>query len=415
MFSRHTLITSLDIGASSTKAVIAETDGRGYVEHLGHGQVVTAGLKNDVINDIRALGESIGNCLEQAEEMASVRAGSLVVSIGGEHVRIMESRGGIPLQHGRGDVRGRYINRQDIKKAIDNAGAASLSADLQVLHILPINYYVDNQKVRNPDGLNGTRLDVEVMIIAARQAVLNTIVKAAEYADCRISKFCYRSLATGRAVMSIREMDMGCCLIDVGGRHTDIAVFKQGRMVFTSTLTLGGENITADTSSLFEIGWDEAEKIKLTYGHCTAKLTDDVEFQVTGVRDGALWRTVRQSEFGTQVVQPRVEEIVEEAMKVISNTVDQTEFPGGVVLTGGVTRVPGFVGLASAILPVAVKSGQNSGLENMNEISASPDFSTALGLVLMDMERRMNRREDVMDNPLSRWCGRFLRKIHTVL
>ncbi|MDF1578859.1 MAG: cell division protein FtsA [Desulfurivibrionaceae bacterium] len=411
MFSRHTLITALDIGASSTKAVIAETDCRGYVELLGHGQVATAGQKGDVINDIRELGESIAACVEKAEDMASVRAGSLVVSVGGEHVRIMNSRGGIPLDHGRG----RYINRQDIKKVIDNAGATPLSADLQVLHILPINYYVDGQKVRNPDGLSGARLDVAVMIIAARQSVLNSIVKAAEYADCRVSRFCYRPLATGRAVMSSREMDMGGCLVDVGGRHTDIAVFKGGRMIFTSTLALGGENITADISALLEIGWDEAEKIKLSHGHCTAKLTDDVEFQVTGVRDGALWRTVRKSEFGVQVIQPRVEEILEEAMGSLLNSVDQAQLPGGVVLTGGVTRLPGFVGLASAILPVAVKNGLNSGLENMKEISGAPDYSTALGLVLMDMARRLSRREDVMDNPLSRLYGRLMRKIHAVI
>jgi cell division protein FtsA len=415
MFSRHTLITSLDIGASSTKAVIAEVDRQGYVELLGHGRVATSGLKDDVINDIRELGESIAACVEKAEDMASVRAGSLVVSVGGEHVRIMESRGGIPLHHGRGGGGNRYINRQDIKKAIDNAGAAPVSTSLQVLHVLPTNYYVDGQKVRNPDGLSGARLDVDVMIVAAKQSVLNSIVKAAEYADCRVSKFCYRPLAAGRAVMSNREMEMGTCLVDVGGRHTDVAVFKEGRMIFTSTLALGGEDITADAGSLLEIGRSEAEKIKLSHGHCTSKLTEEVEFQVTGARDGALWRTVKKSEFGSQVVQPRVEEILEEAMKSIFNSFEQAQLPGGIVLTGGVTRLPGFVGLASVIMPASVKSGINTGFENMDETSSGPDFSTALGLVLLDMERRISRREDVMDNPLSRLCGRFLRKIHAVL
>jgi len=415
MLSRHTLITSLDIGASSIKAVIAESDGQGYVELLGHGLVTTNGLKNDVVNDIRELGESIAACVEKAEDMASAHAGSLVVAIGGEHVRIMESRGGIPLHNGRNGGSDRYINRQDIKKAIDNAGAAPLSVSLQVLHVLPTTYYVDGQKVRNPDGLSGARLDVDVMIIAAKQSVLNSIVKAAEYADCRISRFCYRPLATSRAIMSEREMDMGIGLIDVGGRHTDLAVFKEGKMIFTATLSLGGEDITADIGSLLEIGRSEAENIKLSHGHCTSKLSDDVEFQVTGVSEGTLWRNFKKSELGNSIIQPRAEEIIEEATHVIFSTVEEAQLPGGVVVSGGASMLPGFVGLASAILPVAVKSGVNSGFENMEEISVRTDYTTSLGLVLFDLERRLSRREDVMDNPLSRLYDRFMRKIHAVL
>jgi len=415
MLSRHTFTTSLDIGATSTKAVIAEVDGQGYVELLGYGQAETRGVKDDFVNDIRELGETIGASLEMAEDMASQRAGSLVVAIGGEHVRIMRSQGGIPLQISGSGGSARYVNRQDIKKAIDNAGAVPVSVALQVLHVLPINYYVDGQKVRNPEGLSGARLDVDVMIIAARQSVLNSIVKAAEYADCRISKFCYRPLATGKAVMDKREMDQGTCLIDVGGRHTDVAVFKEGRMVFTSTLALGGENITLDTGSHLEVSRSEAEKIKLNYGNCSSlPAEEDVEFQVTGVSDGSLWRTIKQSELGHQVMQPRVEEIIDESIAALYSFGEQ-EISGGAVLTGGATQLPGFTGLASAAFPFQVHSGVNSGFENMGQVSERPDYSTALGLVLLDSEQRRNRREDVMDNPLSRLCNKFLRKIHSVM
>ena len=416
MLSRHTLITSLDIGASSTKVVIAEVDSQGYAELLGHGQTPTLGFKDDVVNDIRELGDTIANSVEMAEEMASQRAGSLVVAIGGEHVRIMQSQGGIPLLHRRGDGgSGRYITRQDIKSAIDNAAAVPVSVALQILHVLPIKYYVNGQKVRNPEGLSGSRLDVDVMIVAARQSVLNSIVKAAEYADCRISKFCYRPLATGRAVIGDREMDQGACLVDIGARHTDVAVFKEGKMVFTSTLALGGENITLDSSSHLEVAIAEAEKIKLSYGHCSSSLEEDVEFQVTGVSDGALWRTIKKSVLGYNVIQPRVEEILEESLKAICCSGEQEELPGGAILTGGTSQLPGFTGLASAIFPFQVSSGVNSGFENMDEVAACPDHATALGLVLLDMEQRISRREDVMDNPVTRFCSRFLRKIHAVM
>jgi cell division protein FtsA len=415
VLSRHTLITSLDIGTSSTKAVIAEVDSHGYVELLGHGLSPTNGFKDDVVSDIRALGETIIASVEMAEEMAAQRASSLVVAIGGEHVRIMQSQGGVSLHRSGSSSSGRYINRQDLKKAIDSAAAIPVSMALQILHVLPINYYVDGQKVKNPEGLSGSHLDVDVMIIAARQTVLNSIAKAAEYADCRISKFCYRPLATGKAVMSGQEMDQGTCLIDVGGRHTDVAVFKEGRMVFTSTLALGGENITLDTCSNLDVVRSEGEKIKLNYGHCTSLLAEDVEFQVTGLSDGALWRTIKKSELGNNVIRPRAEEIIEESLLAVNGFGKGEGGVCGAVLTGGASQLPGFIGLASVILPFQVNIGVNSGFENMDEVSSRPDHSTALGLVLFDIEGRMKRREEVMDNPLSRLCSKFLRKIHSVM
>lgn len=414
MFSRRTLITSLDIGASAIKAVIAEVDNQGYAEILGHGRSPTSGLKDDVIKDIRELGEGIAASVDMAEEMASQRAGSLVVSIGGEHVRILRKRGGIEIKNG-GKRGSRYINRQDIRKAVDSAGSVIVPAALHVMHVLPINFYVDGQKVKDPEGLSGTRLEADVMIVAARQSILSSIAKAAEYADCRVNNFCYRPLATGRAVISNLEMTQGSCLVDVGGRHTDVAVFKEGRLVFATTLALGGENITLDASSQLEIGRGEAEKIKLSYGHCTSTLSEDTEFQITGVRNGELWRTIKKSDLGFNVIQPRVEEIIEESLLSISDSGEQEDLPGGAVFTGGTSQMPGFTGLASAIFPFRVNSGVNVGFENMDEVSSRPEYATALGLVLLDNERRITRRKDVMDNPLSRLCNRFIDKIHTVM
>jgi len=414
MLTRHNHITSVDIGAATTTAVIAEADSHGYVELLGHGQSPTKGFNDDTVNDIRELGASIAASVEAAEDMADIRAGSLLVALGGEHVRIMQSRGGIPL-HQAGRNSGRLINRHDIKRAIDNAGIVPMPNDLKVLHVLPVTYHVDGQRFINPEGLSGTRLDVDVMIVAARLPVMNSLAKAAEYGDYRIKNFYYRPLATGRSVLSNEEMDQGACLIDVGGSHTDVAIFREGKMLHASTLAIGGKDITFDTRSLLGVSQTEAEKIKLRFGHCKSSLQEDTEFQITGGSDGDLWRTVRKSELGHDVIQPRAEEILEEALTVICGLTENGQLPGGAVLTGGGSQLDGFRALASAILPMSVVEGVNVGFENIDQLSGRPDHSTALGMVLLDVEQRLSRREDVMDNPLSRWCGRVMRKIHTVM
>lgn len=415
MLTRHTTISAVNIGASNTTAVIADVDSKGTMVVLGYGQSKTVGMGNDLITDIRGLGGVIAECIGQAEEMAEVRAGSLVMAVGGEHVLIMKSRGGVALQHGGGRS-SRSIDRLDMNRALENAAAIPISPELQVLHVLPVNYLVDGRKVRNPEEISGTRLDVEVVVVAAKHSVLRTLMKAAEYGGSRVGKFCYRPLATSRAVLSDEELDQGSCLIDIGSRHTDVALFRENRLVFSSTLALGGSSITDDTGHLLAVNGSEAEKIKLQYGYCGTLTGEDVQFQVSGSGGGgALWRMVKKSTISGGVIQPRVEEILGEARATIDDYVIRENWPGGAVLTGGTSQLQGINEVAAGVFSFPVITGGNIGFENLDDICSRPQFATVLGLVALDSEQRQNRREEVSNNPISRWCGQVIRRMNTVL
>jgi cell division protein FtsA len=417
MLSRHTNITTVNVGSANSTAVIAEVDSEGRAGLLGYGQCASAGLSDDQITDIRELSGVIAECVGQAEEMAKLSSGALVLAIGGEHVRILNSRGGLALNPGDDERRSRNITRQDIKKVLDKAGKVVLAMDLELLHVLPGNFLVDGRRVKNPEGIGGNRLDVEVLIVAARQTIMRSLTKAAELGGYRVRKFCYRPLATSRAVLSDEELDQGACLIDIGGRHTDVALFKENRLLFSSTLLLGGANITSDAGQLLAINQQEAEKIKLKYGYCGTLAGEDVKFQLSGVGgDGALWRLVRKSALGQGVIQPRVEEILDESVAAMKEYLGGEQWMSCAALTGGTSQLPGIRDLAKVRLPFTVSSGKkNIVFDNLDEESARPEYATALGLVAYDIEQRLSRREEVRDNPLTRWCDKVIRRIHTVL
>ena len=416
MLNRHTSVSAVNIGASTTTAVIADVDSQGEMTLVGYGQCPTVGLSNDLITDIRGLGGAIAESLNQAEEMAEMQAGALVMAVGGEHVQIMKSRGGVALHQSGGARNLRSIDRSDMKTALDNASAVPISPELHVLHVLPVNYLVDGRKVRNPEELCGTRLDVEIMVVAAKHSVLRSLMKAAEYGGYRVGKFCYRPLATSRAVLSDEEMDQGSCLIDMGSRHTDVALFRENRLVFSSTLALGGAHITDDTGHLLAVSGNEAEKLKLQYGYCGTLAGEDVQFQVTGAgAGGSLWKMVKKSTIGSEVIKPRVEEILQEAKNTIDEFVVRENWPGGAVLTGGSSLLPGMREVAAGVFPFPVISGGNVGFENLDEVTSRPDFSTVLGLVAFDCAQKQNRRDDVINNRFGRWCGKVIRQIHTVI
>ncbi len=416
MLTRHTNITTVNVGSANTTAVIAEVDNEGRAGLLGYGQCASAGLSDDLITDIRELGRAIAECVGQAEEMAKQSSGPLILAIGGEHVRILNSRDGIALNPGDDEHRSRNITRQDIKKVLEKAGKVMLAMDLEQLHVLPVSFLVDGRRVKNPEGIGGNRLDVEVLVIAGRQTIMRSLMKAAEFGGYRVRKFCYRPLATSRAVLSLDELDRGACLIDIGGRHTDIALFKENRLLYSSTLVLGGANITSDTGQLLAINQQEAEKIKLKYGYCGTLAGEDLKFQLSGVGgDGALWRLVRKSALGVGVIQPRVEEIFDESVAALKGYLGREQWTGCAALTGGTSQLPGIRELARARLPFMVNAGKNIVFDNLDEESSRPEYATVLGMVAYDTEQRLSRREEVRDNPITRWCDKIIRQIHTVL
>ncbi|MBU0675937.1 MAG: cell division protein FtsA [Proteobacteria bacterium] len=421
MLTRHWIISSLDIGSSTTNAIILEVDRQDNFVLVGHGQCQTQGLVHDMVQDIGALSRVIGESVSQAEEMAGVSASGVNISIGGEHVRVLNCRGGIPLPKARTKHRQHIVDNRDIKKAIENAGSVPVPPGLRVLHVLPLNFLIDGRKVESPLGLNGVRLDVDVMIIGAKQSVLNAIAQAAEQADVRVRNFCYRPLATSRAVLTPDERLEGACVIDIGGGHTDVAIFQNGVMRHASTLTLGSDSITSDTVAMLEIPGGEAEKIKREYGHCCASLVDEHEFQVSGHgKNGCLWRTFRRSELVDSIIQPRAEEILEEALAVINGFEENGILPTSAVLTGGGAMLNGIQNLAATIFPFPIKksAGLSIGME-AGEAMIWPDtsacFATAMGLALLDMEQRRMQRQELKDHVVGRLYQKVIRGLHEIM
>src|SRR5699024_7088261 len=67
--------------------------------------------------------------------------------------------------------------------------------------------------------------------------------------------------------LSKDEKNLGVALIDIGGGCTTVSVFENDHLASTSVDPLGGDNITKDLSIGLRTSTEEAEDIKLNYGH----------------------------------------------------------------------------------------------------------------------------------------------------
>src|SRR5690606_24398893 len=153
------LVAALDIGTTAVKAIVAEGAGSARnpaARILGVGLERCAGVRRGVVRDIEETTRAIRKAMADAERMAGVKVGSVLVAIAGEHVAGKQSNGVVSITGGE-------IRTADMARVNDVAASTRLGADHELLHAIPQDYQVDQQAgISEPIGMTGTRLDVQV-------------------------------------------------------------------------------------------------------------------------------------------------------------------------------------------------------------------------------------------------------------
>src|SRR5439155_9331989 len=90
------LIVALDVGTTKVLTLVGACAGE-QLQVLGFGHAPSTGLRKGIVVDIPETAASIRASLEAAEQAANVRIGSTLVSLSGEHLASINSRGGVAL------------------------------------------------------------------------------------------------------------------------------------------------------------------------------------------------------------------------------------------------------------------------------------------------------------------------------
>ena len=281
MKQKDRYVVGLDIGSSKTCALIAEIDDE-QVRFLGLGAAESKGLRKGLIVNLDSTVSSIRRAVEEAESVANVPVESAVIGVAGNHVRGVNSRGGITL-----GSRARDIERDDVRRAIDAARNISLPEDREVLHVLPHEFRVDAQDgIRDAIGMVGQRLEANVHVVTSSIAATQNLVTAANKAGILISDTVLEPLASAESSLTQDERDLGCCLLDIGGGTTEIIVYGGAVVRHTSAVPIGGDHFTNDLAVGLRTPIPEAEKIKRRNGCATSDLLqEDGAIEIASVGD----------------------------------------------------------------------------------------------------------------------------------
>jgi len=376
------IAVGLDIGTTKICAIaLAEGERNGTYSITGCDTVANLGVNRGVIVNIEKTVEAIKTVIHKLEQQAGTKISEVVVGIAGDHIESFSNVSTISISNPK-----KVIGKSDVERIIDELKTSKISADRKIIHIVPYEYIIDGQDgVTQPVGMYGVRMQANVHIVTGlNYSMQNIHLCVEEHCGLKVKDIILEPIASSIALLGNDEKEVGVCLIDIGGGTTDITIFKDEVLRFTSIVAIGGNKITDDVRTGIGTTRDEAERVKRTYGHSfkPSIMAKDEFFMIRGV-GGAPHKDIKKEDL-CDIIQPRVEELFEICNEEIMKSGFANGLGAGIVLTGGSALLKGVDELASRIFKVPVRIGYPSGNKYIGlttEIE-SPIYSTAVGLAL---------------------------------
>jgi cell division protein FtsA len=375
------IITGLDIGTSKVVALVGEVTPEGTIEIIGMGRHPSRGLKRGVVVDIEATVQSIQRAVQEAELMAGCEVRTVYTGIAGGHIKSLNS-------HGIVAIRDKEVTQADVDRVLDAAKAVAIPADQKILHVLPQEFIIDNQgSIREPIGMSGVRLEARVHIVTGAVSAAQNIAKCVRRCGLDVQDVILEQIASSHAVLTDDEKELGVCVVDIGGGTTDIAIYYNGAIQFTSVIPIAGDQVTNDIAMALRTPTKAAETIKLNHGCALAEMINPAQMiDVLSVNE----RVGRK--ISARVLAEVISARYDELFTLIRHEIERSGFhdliAAGIVLTGGASHIHGALELASHSFNMPIRLGTANQACNISEVKSSPAFATSVGLLFQGFQQQ---------------------------
>lgn len=408
MQPQEEIIVGLDVGTTKICAVVGELSGSD-INIIGIGTHPSIGLRKGVVVNIESTVESIQKAVEEAELMAGCEISSVYAGIAGGHITGFNSRGIVA-------IKGPEITENDVERVIDAARAVAIPMYREVIHVLPQEFIVDDQAgIQNPVGMAGVRLEAKIHIVTGAVTSAHNIVKCCNRSGLDVCDIVLESLASGEAVLTSEERELGTALVDLGGGTSDLAVFSGNNIKHTFVLALGGNNITNDIAVGLRAPIAEAEKIKKKYGTCIASKISGEETIEVPEMGGREPRQLPRQILG-EILEPRMEEIFTLIKREIYREGMENALTSGIVLTGGSALLADATEVAESIFNLPTRLGTPRGINGLVDVVNNPMYATGVGLVLYGAKNQSEKKFRIRDaNIFNRLISRMKRWFKDVI
>ncbi|MDM5189612.1 cell division protein FtsA [Bacillus sp. DX4.1] len=379
------IYVSLDIGTSNVKVIIGEMVNDG-LNIIGVGNVKSSGLKKGSIVDIDETVRSIKKAIEQAERMVGIHIEHVVVGVNANQVQLLPCHGVVAVSN-----EDREIGNEDVLRVLDAAQVVSIAPEREFIDVVPRQFIVDGlDEINDPRGMIGVRLEMEGTLITGSRTLLHNLLRCVEKAGLEIVDICLQPLAAATVALSSDEKNRGVALVDIGGGSTTLSIFQDGELQVTSVLPIGGDHITKDIAIGLKTSTENADQIKLKYGHAFYDTASEEEMFTVSIMGSDQTEQYSQLEL-SDIIEARVEEILMHIQDEVSK-LGVKHVASGYVLTGGIASMPGVLDLAYDILH------ENVRIATPDYIGVrEPQYTIGVGLIKHSYQKAKLRGKSVQD------------------
>ncbi len=400
-----TTIAGLDIGTTKVCCLVVQAQPGQTPQVVGVGVSPCRGLRQGQVVDMEQTVQAIEKAVQEAQAMSDITVHEVFVGVTGAHIETIPRQAEIAITRPDHEV-----TEEDLERLRAFIQQVHLPPDRELLHVLLRQYTLDGQSgILNPLGMSASHIRAEGVLITGGLTFLQNIRRCVERAELRVKGLVLEPLASGLAVLTPQEREVGVALIDIGGGTTDVAIFAEGDLVYTGVAPLGGMNVTRDIYLMFRLSsMEEAENLKREHGCALAERVPEAEV-VTYREMGTHQERRVPRRLLTEVIEERMREILELAQGEIERSGLYDRLTGGIVLTGGGACLPCMAELGRQVLgPLPVRVGTpQSHLLGLSPTHQHPAFSTAVGLALYGYECLDSYEQPTM---FSKLWERFVRR-----
>ena len=372
---QHQYYVGLDIGTTAVRCVVGElTPDSPAPSIIGFSRVENSGMRKGNVAHIEEVAEAVIKAVQEAERMSGRDIKYATVNVNGSHVEGVNSKGVVAISSPD-----RQIGIEDRMRVEEAATVVQLPANKEIIQVFAKNYRLDGQEnIKDPVGMNGVRLEVDTHILVASTPALKSLEHALQRAELVASHRTVTSLAAAETLLNRQQKESGVAVLDIGAATTNMVVIEDGEVEHIAVIPMGGNHITNDLAIGLKTDLDIAELAKIK--HASLKnVAGETSFVVRG-------EEIRfERDMMKMIVEARVEEIFEFADRELKKIHRSRKLPGGIVLTGGSSKLPGLADFAKEVLELPARVSTYKHIKRVVDGMDEPEFAPAVGLMLLDM------------------------------
>jgi cell division protein FtsA len=301
---RTGLVAVLDVGSSKTVCLIGKAE-PGSLRVIGAALRESQGIRAGTVVGMDLAEESIRDAVAAAENHADVRIQNVLISVNCGQPVSVTSRAAMTLD-------GALVSDAHLRALLADGRSRCQLEGHEMIQSAPTTYVVDEARgVRNPSGMYCQRIGVAMHAVAVKPSPLNNLKLAVERCHLNVVGSLFAPFASGLAVLTEDERQLGATVIDMGGGVTSIAVFVEGHLVHADVIPMGGQQVTSDLARMLAAPLSAAERAKTLYGAALGDMEAGADViplaQMGEDGDDSAMRVPRS--MLTRIIQARLEEI----------------------------------------------------------------------------------------------------------